>query len=68
MSFAVQLDFFQTPEQSELAELRKEMNTLRASGDKTRRAMFARHNELGKCVCEIAERLALLEHNICRGK
>lgn len=68
MSAAIQLDFFLDESQCVMAELRKEMNTLRASGEKTRKAIFSRHNELSKCVCDIAERLALLEHNLCRGK
>ena len=63
-----QLDLFLTPDECEMIELRRDLAIVRASNDKTRKSMYARHGELSKCVCEIAERLALLEHHICRGK
>jgi Trm5-related predicted tRNA methylase len=60
----IQLDFF--TEMTETEELREEIRQLRASHEKIRKSLYARHGELAKKYCEIHERLQVLEHNICR--
>jgi hypothetical protein len=64
----VQLDFFKTAEESEIEALRKQIAAVKASSDKVRRGMFARHGDLTKIVLDLQERLAVIERNICRGK
>lgn len=64
---AVQYDFFQSREQSEIAALRKEMNKVKTSADNVRKALFARNNELQKKSLELEERLKIIERNICVG-
>jgi hypothetical protein len=60
----IQLDFFQ--ELSETDELREEIRQLRASHEKIRKSLYARHGELAKRYCELHNRLHVLEHNICK--
>lgn len=64
----IQLDFFKTPEESEMEALRGEIERLNKSLDKQRKALFARSNEVGKMCYEMNARLEIIERNICRGK
>lgn len=64
----IQLDFFQTPEESEVEALRKEIDRLNKSLDKQRKALFARSNEVGHMCFLLNERLEIIERNICNGK
>jgi hypothetical protein len=63
---AVQLDFFCEKTESQI--LQEEIEALKKSQDKLRKALFARHGELAKKYLEINDRLEILEMNICRGK
>ncbi len=60
-----QLDFFLTPEESEIESLRKQISAVKSSSDKVRRGLYARNGELTKMVIDLQERLAILEKNIC---
>lgn len=60
----IQLDFFQPL--SEMDILKEEMRQCRASSDKVRKGLFARHNELAKLYMETKNRLDILEMNICK--
>ena len=50
----IQLDFLQPL--SEIEILREEVRQCRASNDKVRKGMFARHNELGKLYIDLRMR------------
>ena len=60
----IQLDLF---EQDEQILMRKEIHKVKESCDKTRRGMFARHNELAKLWIEMDHRLNIIERYICKG-
>ncbi len=60
----IQLDFFQPL--SEIEILREEIRQVRASNDKVRKSLFARHGELSKLYIETKMRLDILEMNICK--
>lgn len=61
----IQLDFLQPL--SEIEVLREEIKQVRASNDKVRKGLFARHGELAKLYMETKTRLDILEMNICKG-
>ena len=63
----VQLDFFLTPEESEIEALRKEVIAVRASNDRVRKKLFGENGRLIARVTELETRLAILERNICKG-
>lgn len=60
----IQLDFLQPLTEVEI--LREEVRQCRASNDKVRKGLFARHNELAKLYIETKTRLDILEMNICK--
>lgn len=60
----IQLDFFQ--EHDEVSVLKNELEKVRASSEKVRKALFARHGELAKNYLDLLQRLEVLERNICR--
>jgi hypothetical protein len=62
----IQLDLFK--EMSETEIIFEEIRQLRASHEKIRKSLYARHGELAKKYIEIHERMNILEHNICKGK
>ena len=62
----IQLDFFQ--EKTETDVLRDQVQDLRKSQDKLRKALFARHGELGKKYIEIHDRMDVIERHICQRK
>jgi hypothetical protein len=53
---------------TELAQLRREIEEVDLSCNKVRKALFARHNELSKMYLEIHQRLEVIESSICKGK
>jgi hypothetical protein len=60
----IQLDFLQ---QDEAELLKLEVARLRESNEKVRKSLYARHTSLTKNYLELAERLEILEKNICKG-
>lgn len=64
---ALQLDFFRTPEECEIIQLRGQIKDIEISTGKVRRALFARHGELAKITLDLENRLQILERNICKG-
>jgi septation ring formation regulator EzrA len=60
----IQLDFFKDVESEEC--LREEIARVKASNDKVRKSMFAKHGELAKLYVELDHRLNIIERNICR--
>jgi hypothetical protein len=64
----VQLDFFQTVEETQVDKLIRIVDEIRLSSNKVRKAMFARDCEKEKRITDLENRLAILERNICRGK
>lgn len=66
MSAVCQLDFF-CDEPTQMDLLRDEVADVRHASERVRRGMFARHGDLERKYAELAERLAILERNICTG-
>lgn len=60
----IQLEFFQT---EETVILRNDIRKVKESGDRTRKALFAKHGELEKKYNDLLSRLDILEKNICKG-
>lgn len=58
-----QLDFFIEYTETEL--LAQDFQALKASQEKLRKALFARHGELAKKYCDLQERMSIIERNIC---
>lgn len=63
---AIQYDFWETVEQSEIASLRKQMTEVKDSSNKVRKAMFARNGELTKRMLELEYRLENIERGLCQ--
>ncbi len=61
----IQLDFFE--KETEEQRLNKRLDELKASCDKMRKALFARHGELAKKYMELHERMEVIEKHICKG-
>lgn len=61
----IQLDFFQR-DAEDVELLKIKIDEARASSDKVRKGLFARHNELAKMYIELSERVEVMERNICR--
>ena len=66
MALAIQFDLFE-PIPDELACLKLEVDALRESQNKMRKALFARENALSRMAFDLHDRLEILERNICRG-
>lgn len=64
----LQLDFFRSPEEVEIADLRRNQNALKASLDKIRKGTYAEINALKKVCVELSARQEIIERNICHGK
>lgn len=47
--------------------LRYEIEKLKASNDKMRKALFAKHGELAKNYLDLLHRLEIIERHICKG-
>jgi hypothetical protein len=61
----IQLDFFE--EKTKEDSLMEEMKLVKASCDKVRKGLFARHGELAKMYLDLSDRLSIIEKNICKG-
>ena len=59
----LQLDLFEKDTTNLLIH---EMEKLKSSNDKLRKALFARHGELAKNYFELINRLEIIERNICK--
>jgi hypothetical protein len=62
----VQFDIFKDREETAFEQLEKIVLEVRTSNDKVRRGIYGKHSELHKKVCEIDERLKIIENNICQ--
>lgn len=58
----IQLEWFRD---EDIVVLRMEMEKLKSSNDRMRKALFAKHGELAKNYNELNERINILERNIC---
>lgn len=65
-SLAVQYDFFESQQESEIVALRKELAAVKLSSDKVRKAMFSRNGELTKRMLELEDRLNHIERGLCQ--
>jgi hypothetical protein len=63
---SIQLDFFFTPQESEMNELRKSQTALKMSLDKIRKGTYAEINSLKKVCVELSARQEIIERNICQ--
>lgn len=66
MALQVQLDFFESEEQSEIKALELLVNDVRMSNDRVRKKLFAENGDLKKRMIELEDRLSILERNICK--
>ncbi len=66
MQSAVQLNFFESKEESEIAALRGSQNDLKKSLDKIRRGTYAEINLLKKVCVELSARQEIIERGICQ--
>ncbi len=64
---AIQLDFWETAEQSELNALRNMFAKDHKTLEKVRRGTYARIGKTDQTVADIEARLTILERNICKG-
>jgi len=60
----MQLDLFE--EISDSDYLKEEIRLLRASHEKIRKSLYARHGALAKMYCDLNSRMNILEKSICR--
>jgi hypothetical protein len=60
----IQLDFFRD---DDISIIRQELDRLKSSNDRLRKALFARHGELAKKYMDVHERLSIIERHICTG-
>lgn len=61
----LQLDAFRTREECEVIELRRQIELIRQSQDKQRKALFARNGELMKRQMDLESRLQHIERGLC---
>ncbi len=64
----IQLDFWETKEESELRTMRECINKISVSTDKVRKGTYSKIGAIHKIVLDLESRLSLIEHNICKGK
>ncbi len=60
----IQLEFFKSKEEVFFEEVQR----IRDSQDRCRKALFGRHGELAKKYMELQNRMDVIERNICIGK
>ena len=63
---ALQLDFIYDEGKTEFYFLKEDVREVRASCDKVRRGIYAKHNILQKKYDELLERMNIIEKHICR--
>jgi len=64
----IQLDFFESPEQSEMKDMRDKIRGIHQSTEKVRKALFAKHGEVYKLVMDIDSRLQAIERGLCKSQ
>ena len=64
----IQLDFFESAEQSEMKDMRDKIRGIHQSTERVRKALFARNGEVVKLVMDIDSRLAAIERGLCQTK
>jgi len=64
----IQLDFFESPEQSEMKDMRDKIRAIHLSTDRVRKALFAKHGEVYQIVMDIDSRLEAIERGLCQKK
>lgn len=64
----IQLDLFREDDESERLALMEEVKKLKTTLDKVRKGTYARLNEHGRVIVEMASDLEILKRNICRGE
>lgn len=62
----LQLDFFRTPEESELADIRKNHIVLKLTLEKVRKGTYSEINSLKKICAELSARQEIIERNMCQ--
>ena len=65
---ALQLDFIYDEGKEEIDFLREDVREIRASCDKVRKGIYAKHNVLQRKYNELLERMEIIERNICRNR
>ncbi len=65
---AIQYDFFESKQDSEIAALRKQITEIKTSSDKVRRGLFAKNSDLTKRMLDLEYRLENIERGLCLGK
>lgn len=60
----IQLDFFR---EEDYIIIQNEVERLKKSNDRMRKALFARHGKLANDYIDLEKRLAIIEKNICLG-
>jgi hypothetical protein len=63
----MQLDFFESEQETEMKAMREEMARIEASTHKVRKSLFAKHGELAKCYLDLKQRLEIIERGLCNG-
>jgi hypothetical protein len=63
-----QLDFFLTPEESEMEALRKEVKAIGDSSTKVRKKLFCENGKLNKRLTDLEDRYQILERALCQKK
>lgn len=63
----IQYDLFDEPG-NEYDAIKRSVDEVKFSCEKTRKGMFVRHNELSRLYVELNHRLDIIEKNICRYK
>ena len=67
MSAIIQFDLFK-PKPTNEEMLKADIEAVRESSDKVRKALFGRNGALQKRMLELETRLEILERNICKGE
>lgn len=65
-NLAIQYDFFESKEESEISSLRKSVSNIKDSSDKVRRALFAKNGDLTKRMLDLEYRLEAIERGLCK--
>lgn len=64
----IQLDLFETREESEQKAIMKKLDDMQESLTKIRKCQFAKIGEMKKLYNDIDHRLSMIEKYICEGK
>lgn len=61
----IQLDFFESPEESEMRDIRNRIKSIAQSADKVRKGTYAKIGDIKKLVIDIDSRLEVIERGLC---